>query len=360
MNRLLNLALVVATVVVCLVATEIALRVVDGVRLWPLENLILQRVDLVRVHLRNQFDPLLGWIPRENLSMGQEPGETYTTGRYGMRMPVPGVIRPIPHNAILAVGDSFTAGAEVGDRHTWPAFLERMLGEPVNNPSPGGWATDQIVLRAESLLDEIKPRTVIVDFLVDDIERAGYEIYGGGAKPYFVVRDGELVHRNNPVPRHDGRVQDVGVARALLGYSHLVNWTMARVGRTEWFNDPGLFYKKVDNNPVAVSCLLLRRLKGRTDAMGIRLLFVMQYGGLAIDRGAAAPDAARQVLSCAQAAGIQTADTWAPLKAIAVSDPRRFASLFVGGNISRHMSPAGNELIAGLIAAAYRQPQAAR
>ena len=355
----INLTVVIGTVVGCFILLELGLRLLDGKTIWPTENLILERVDLVRVHLRNTYDPLLGWAPRENVSDGVEPGETYTTGQYGARMPVPGEIRPLPKHAILAVGDSFTAGAEVGDRDTWPAYLERMVGEPVNNPSPGGWAADQIVLRAESLLEPLQPHTVIVDFLSDDIGRAGYEIFGGGPKPYFLVNDGKLVHMNNPVPRYKVPPSDVGILRSVFGYSYLVTWSMDRLGNTAWFNDPGLFYKKVDNDPVEVSCLLLKRLKERTDADDVRLIFVMQYGGIQLTRLEAPPRDAQKVLECTNGLGIQSLDTWRMLKEVAVSDDEEFATLFVENEISRHMSAKGNKLIATMIEATYRdQPYA--
>src|SRR6185312_14962905 len=92
-------------------------------------------------------------------------------------------VRPLPRSAILAVGDSFTFGAEVEDSQSWPAALERIVGTPVVNGGVGGYGSDQIVLRAEQLMAELQPRTVIVSFLDGDILRAGYSLFHGALKP---------------------------------------------------------------------------------------------------------------------------------------------------------------------------------
>src|SRR2546430_12739713 len=63
---------------------------------------------------------------------------------------------------ILAVGSSFTFGAEVADDQSWPAQLERLTGRPVDNAAVGGHALDQIVLRSEEHTSELQSQSNLV------------------------------------------------------------------------------------------------------------------------------------------------------------------------------------------------------
>ncbi len=69
---------------------------------------------------------------------------------------------PLQKEAILVVGDSFGLGSDVIDAETWPAYLERMVGTQVINAAVGGYALDQIVLRAEDLVPLLRPRMLLV------------------------------------------------------------------------------------------------------------------------------------------------------------------------------------------------------
>jgi hypothetical protein len=59
---------------------------------------------------------------------------------------------------------------------------------------------------------------------------------GGGPKPYFLLENGELVAMNIPVPRTiGGAATDFGLLQGILGYSHLIDWTMFAGRVTSWF-----------------------------------------------------------------------------------------------------------------------------
>lgn len=356
MRKLLqNGSLTLGSILFCLVALEIVLRLVDSVPLWPPRNLIVEKVDQLKVNLAIDYDPLLGYVLKSNTQSGTGTN-TYTFGDYGVRMNS-SEIKPLPKNAVLAVGDSFTSGSEVWDAETWPAYLERFLGVPVINAGAGGWGADQITLRAESLIPVLSPSLVIVDFLVDDIERAEYEFHGGVNKPYFLVKDGELIHMNYPVPPYRGTRHEMGRLRSVLGYSYLVSWVMDRIGQGEWWwRNWSNFYKKVDNDGAEVSCLLLERLKKQTDAHGIPLVLVIQYGAPHLKGWSEPSDHEKTVRDCAEKLGITVVDFWEPLKQIYDSDPRRICALYVNQDdrceVLGHMSPEGNELTARLIAEA--------
>jgi hypothetical protein len=188
----------VASVVTAVVATiftlglcELALRLWDGISLQPID-IVAHKATFVTTQVMSEHDPLLGWRHRANLP------SPLVTGEYGIRMNS-AAIKPLASNAILAVGDSFTAGSEVYEHQTYSAQLEAITGYPVNGV--GGYGTDQMILAAERFIPVLHPAMIVVGILDDDINRAGHRTYSGAPKPWFEVRpDGELVHHNNPVP----------------------------------------------------------------------------------------------------------------------------------------------------------------
>jgi lysophospholipase L1-like esterase len=346
----INLALVAGAITVALIAVEAAIRVSEGGNLLLFENLVTRKVDLLVVQGANQYDPLLGWVLEPN--QAPDPNGGFSTGEHGVRMNGRAIV-PVPRHGILASGDSFTAGSEVNNWESWPAQLEAMLGQPVVNAATGGWGTDQIVLRAESLMAILQPKAIVISFLADDILRAGYQTFGGGNKPYFTVEDGALVAHNDPVPRFAGGASEIGWLRSLFGFSHLVAYVMQATGYYEWWF--GSVNRRVANDIVNVSCRLLERLKAKTDVEYVALYLVMQYGPNLVIPLDDEPGYAAGVLACARAAGITTIDTWSALHAVRQRD-----ALQTMYNVDRargqygHMSPEGNALIARMIAETLR------
>lgn len=94
---------------------------------------------------RSDFDPDLGWCPRpgwEGLAMRYD-----WAGARVARTPLPDPIPPdVP--LVVAVGDSFTRGDEVGGGETWLAALEERESERLwANLGVGGFGLDQVYLR---------------------------------------------------------------------------------------------------------------------------------------------------------------------------------------------------------------------
>src|SRR5262245_45939901 len=182
-----ELLLVLASVLTVLLVLELALCVVDGLPILPDRNLLFERLLVTNRWPVIDYHPVIGWVQKPNMSFSPESeGTSFTTGEFGVRMNQ-AEIRPVPRGGILAVGDSFTAGSEVGDAGTWPASLERILGEPVVNAGVGGWAADQIILRAEELMEDLSPKKIVVSLLMQDIAWTQFRVHGGGPKPYFLV-----------------------------------------------------------------------------------------------------------------------------------------------------------------------------
>lgn len=353
-----NSVMLVTSTAIALLMAEMTVRTLDGVPLWPIENRLAKEQALLRTETNNDYHPVLGWVLKPNVSSGSGDN-TFTTGQFGVRMNE-GKIKPVPTGAILAVGDSFTAGSEVTDSQSWPAHLEKMLSKPIINAAAGGWGADQIVLRAEEMIPLVAPDTVIVSFYQDDIARAGQRVHGGANKPWFGLEDGRLIHHNKPVPEFSGRREEIGAP--ILGYSYLVAWLMERTGQGEWWSKINISNVRADNNPDAVICELLKRLKRQTDENGINLLFVLQYGGadhLPSSRQKRKTEASAR---CARETGIEVLDLWEALLDVHAKGAAALKRLYVmhdEGRVYGHMSGEGNAFVARHIADALKAAQAA-
>jgi hypothetical protein len=288
------------------------------------------------------YDPNLGWRLVSNIS-----SDSFNTLEHGIRKNQK-TDEEIRTGGALAVGDSFTAGSEVHDEASWPAQLERLTGMPVINAGAGGYGTDQIIMRAEQLLQIVKPRVLVIGMLEGDIERSGYSSQGA-AKPYYTTENDQLVLHNVPVP------QTPPVKRnwlhSLAPYSALA----ARITRLTDARDEN--YVRAKNDPVKVTCLLLQRIKRIADRAGIRTLLAMQHGAYILRDQDTPLDRAIQVETCATAMGIQVVDEFNSLKAILRADPSQLAAHYVMTNgAPGHMSEQGNAHMAGLLAAALSGP----
>jgi hypothetical protein len=358
MKRLYAAASLLVSLGLSLAACEVIVRVWDGMPLWPPQDMIGYRASFLTVqHLTGEYDPLLGWRQRANVRF---PG--YTFGELGVRMNSSDASqRPLAPGAVVAVGDSFTAGSEVADAETWPAQLERLIDRPVINAGVGGYGTDQMILRAESLLPVLQPSAVVVGILDDDINRAGYQTYGGAPKPWFEVAGGRLVHHNDPVPLPSA---DEGQsAPSWLAYSYLAVWATERAGYGHiWQRQT---FTRVKNDTVAVTCALLDRLK--RSVAHIPLYVVMIYAG--IDRmgtmdTAVEKSAPLAVTACSARLGIVTIDLMHELVDLARNDPVAYRGLYHSYDqrpgVYGHMTAAGNAFVARRIATRMAVPDTGR
>lgn len=209
---------------------------------------------------------------------------------------------------------------------------------------------DQMVLRAEQLVLELRPKVLIVSILAQDSFRNNFEIYGGGYKPYFVIENGTAVLKGTPVPLVAQRSLEIGPVRKVIGHSYLIHWAMMRLKPTAWVQESSR-YKKIhaDEVGVQISCHLMDRLKRLQDQHGLHVIVAMQYGAVE-SSGKEPPWYGPPVLECAKQRGFDILDTYLPLKAIADQDQPRFIGLWLneGGQLG-HMSAAGNRLIAELL-----------
>lgn len=346
---LANSALALASILMAILVLEAMTRVIGGVPILAFRNWLAERNALLTTHALAEYDPLVGWVQKSNISVASNDSEnSFTTGAYGIRLNR-AAATGLPAIPILAVGDSFTAGSDVGDRHSWPAQLERLSGRPVVNAGVGGWGADQIVLRAESLVPVLKPSAVVVSFFHGDIDRAGLSVYSGANKPYFTIENGVLVQHNNPVPVYSGRVEETPWWLILPSHSYLVQFTMDRIGWATWWQHSSVSYVKARNDPHAVSCALLQRLRDKLTNDGIEFLFVVQYGALDVK---AQPESASRIARCARERNIETLDLWDDMIAIHRRSVEEYNGLWVSqdGKTFGHMSASGNAVVARRVA----------
>ncbi len=352
-----NALVSIASTSACIVLMEAAVRIYFGVGVLELRDFRASRVVNSTLGQAAEYDPRLGWVVRDHFA-----SEQMNTTTYGIRNnhESDGELKI---GGILAVGDSFTAGSEVRDFESWPAQLEELLGEPVTNAGVGGYGTDQILMRADQLIPVLQPRLVIVGFLADDILRSGYSSYGR-PKPFFELRNDELVLKNVPVP--SGGIDQgskpnkrPSLIRRAVGYSLIADHILAGFYPSFWFSREKQSYARNGSDEVEVTCLLLQRFKRRVDADGISAILLMQHGGQWISDRNEPSGHAQLVSQCAREAGLPVVDEFDSLRAVysAHHDELRRYYVMHPGDTFGHMSAHGNSHVAQLLAEAVRTPK---
>ncbi len=353
LHRLLaSVSLVLLSVVVSLLVLEAAVRVLDGVPIFLTTNFVARALDEVH-NTVVQHDPAVGWVVVPNFAQGN-----FTTGEFGVRMST-GKIAPLQQQAVLFVGDSFGAGSGVSDAEAWPAVLERTIDTQVIDAAVGGYGLDQLVLRAETLLPLLNPRMLIVQTRLEyGNSVARMSVAGGAPKPYFTIKNGELVLHNSPVPNFASSSRDIGWMRYALGHSYLVHFIMTRLNLLQWWVSSSSTRIKWELSTCQVnevSCLLMRRLAHIRDQRGIRVAFVVQYSGPEIMENPLHWEKDRSfILGCAEREGLEVVDTLGPLRALYHSNDlasfQRLWQMQDNNRVYGHMSAEGNRLAANIVA----------
>lgn len=303
-----GLILAALTVVSCLLAAEMALRLrTSASLLWHYPNFIqldLRSDESERAQLR--YDPVLGWDLQPGAS-GLLAGRPISISADGMRNHASG-IRAGSGSTILALGDSYTEGFAVADDETWPAHLERHTGRRVLAGGVRDYGLDQMVLKAERRVPALKPGAVVLAFIASDIDRTGRAARNRRHKPYFVAAGEGLELRNVPVPTMQVAGPDT-LLRRVLGHSYLLHFTMGRLGAHELWRGDTIH---TDEDSDLISCRLMARFAGLVQRENVHALVVAfpRYedwawpgNGIVQQRRVAA------VLDCARNAGLHTLNT---------------------------------------------------
>ena len=281
-------------------------------------------------------DDRLGYAPKPGFRGTGASGWPVTIDADGFRRSGSVADSEIRH-ALLAVGDSYTFGEEVGDAETWPAQLERLRGRRVLNGGVSGYGFDQIVLRAEQLADRHKPTMIIVGFIADDIRRTEMRRVWGRDKPWFVLDRDRLQLAGVPVPERRRFAPP---------------WLRHRLDRVLISLPPSLQQAcgyHVRRHPVGVGLRIALHLIERLAQFGERhrcpvVLLAQYHPQVWLDRVFATEQrrVTQLVLEGARNAGLATVDTF-PRFAV---EPAA-ASFYV----NTHLNRRGNAIVASLLAA---------
>lgn len=333
-----KLGLAILSILFTFLVIEIVARRMRDVPLTYLPNFVETRISLFRSVFPTQYDSHLGWIPK--------PGSYGTDNYWGRSLTIlPEGIRsngnmPEKRGAftILAVGDSFTYGSQVGDDETWPAVLERMSGARVINAGVFAYGLDQSVLRAERLFETFHPDLIIVSFIPDNVNRTERSVRTGAAKPFFDVVDGRLELRNIPVPMRQSTAIRLGVLRRTLGYSYFCDALMRKLGKDGFWYMGDWESARAHGNGCEVSALLMKRLAAWSVERSVKILILAEHTE---EVASYYPPETKVVLNSAIESGLPVLDLSPDLIQLSGKDPAGFASLFRG-----HMTAAGNAFVA--------------
>lgn len=334
-----------------LLAVELALRIASGT---PFGRPDFEgAIRMVGESYPGMYDPELGYVPRPGAATANVWGKRVVITDDRLRSNGPG---PPPRGEpVLVVGDSFAFGDEVNDEETWPAQLQKEIGRPVLNGGVFGYGLDQIVLRAERLLDRTGARTLVVAFVADDVRRCEY-VYRYAWKPWFAVTEAGLELHGVPVPKPGTPPPGEALWRRALRWSFLGDLVMRRLDPDGWLLPDSL---RVHRQGVSVGRLLVDRLADAAKARGLHLLLVVQWHPLS--RVASAVSVADHALE----RGVPVLPTEALLRREIVANPGGASALFhmsQSGGVRRigHMTPYGNQVVAHAVARALATVESAR
>lgn len=144
-----------------------------------------------------RYDPVLGWgllqgFHKDNIHINQ----------HGQRGLVDWVLeKPAGIKRIMAVGDSYTFGYDVGDEEAYPAVLGSLLGEgyEVINWGIPGYGTDQQSLLYEKYGSAFSPDIVILGFYTPDLFRNRLTFFSY-LKPYYEINGNQLQLATETIP----------------------------------------------------------------------------------------------------------------------------------------------------------------
>jgi hypothetical protein len=208
------------------------------------------------------YDPVLGWtiLPQGYSSTG---GVVYRANAQGIRgdtefaeRPAPGILR------IVAVGDSFTHGDDVGNAETWEFALEAMSSKvEVLNLGVGGYGPDQALMRYQKNGLRYNPHIVLLGLFSEDLFRlvnifrpfyapdTGIPL----AKPRFVLGPRGLALLPNPIADR-------------LGYQELLedpDVELPRLGINDYYYQTGYRRSIADKISIVRSARMLAYYAGR-------------------------------------------------------------------------------------------------
>ena len=334
-----------------LIFTFLFLTLADIV-LRSINDAPLQLINFINIELNKNslnasvnYDPLLGWVIKPNLS-----NKRFKTNHNGIRN-TDGYSNN--KKTILAVGDSFTWGAEVNDNETWPYHLQRITGYNVLNGGVGAYGADQIIIRAEQLYKIYEPNYVILSISEESIAQVSLMSYNGYSKPYFIEKNGQINLQNQPVPYKSEIINKniYTMFNNLAGYLYIYSLLYKKI-------DPNFQYyttiTEVDNDSNFITCNLIINLQNNLNLKKNLLVFIQQNA--VINQSKKSPDKTEKLKQCLDESNIEYLDELNMMKKIVDTDIDYFFKLYTrseDGIARGHLSNDGNKKIAEFISNEY-------
>ncbi len=303
------------------------------------------------------YDPELGWSNAKSTVARDVfgPGLDVTTNARGFRN-ASELADSVPpgKTRVVALGDSFTLGYDVGDADSWPAWLERLCpGLEVPNMGQSGYGIDQSYLWYLRDGTAFEHQVLVLAFIEDDLKRVQMDRMAGYGKPVLEIVDGVLVPSNVPVPRAPYLLPAVTQNLSLLETLRVVE--LPRAIRAHFAKPAPVPGQRLDDaGAERVDEAVFRALHAVTAKRGTELLLVHlpHLEAARPDSLAPLPDFGAAALARVSADGLAFADLSDEMSR--VPDPERRA-LFQPATLERgpggHYSSAGNRFVAQAIAA---------
>ncbi len=214
----------------------------------------------VKYHFyKNQPDQTLGWKPKPNNTQILW-NTNVSTNSFGFRNNSLNPDFNSSRQSILAIGDSFTFGAEVPNEHTWPSFLSRKIKSQVINAGVNGYGLDQMYIHLKQILKDssLNIKEVIIVFIKEDIHRTAQKVRDGSSKPYFHINEGEL--KLVPI-QEDHTNQTVDYFKSLVMKSTFVSAFCERFFNYLFYSQTTTYIEHLPYNSYAISLRIFHNLK---------------------------------------------------------------------------------------------------
>jgi len=249
--------------------------------------------------------------------------------------------------SILAVGDSFTFGAQVSNNETWPSCLERETGVSVANAGVFGYGAAQSLLRAKLEIQKQSFDTVILSvFLSDDFHRDRLSFRSGFPRPAVVSGANGLDWDQVPSIDSVGTKYNPAtqsLVRSLADNSQLFSLIYSRLQSD--LDVGNMTRTEVALNAASVEGIMRFTLRQFSNLQVPQKILVIQYAEMEITRQDTPQDFLRlreNLYDEAAKLGIQIIDTSASLsESVRESD----IMLWFG-----HHTPSGNKVVCEVIA----------
>jgi len=207
----------------------------------------------------NKYDSQLGW-DYELDSQRIRGDKNY------LKEKTPGKIR------ILTLGDSYTYGNEVGDKESYPYFLEQLLPNvEVINMGVGGYGIDQAFLKYQYFGKQYSPDLVLVGLYIGMFNRANVD-FTHYLKPafYYDEKSQSMVMKNRSIPPPETVLAKIKKSYTWVSYAGLMVQRFQKLISQTLLEEKLKYYVRMDK----IVQHIFSKLKKDVNAQGAELAVV--------------------------------------------------------------------------------------